>query len=330
MNSKGRPHPSWISILIRLVLVLAFLMMMASTAVSLSNSSNDSPRRLASIMPGGQGQTQRGHDVRLGPVEPQRQAATQPQHAVTGMPSLQPLALDPAAVIQGPIDLKLLVISADGQETDFTAITTFLNQIGTPYDTFIASQGQLVPSMLWDGVSHGYYQGILLCTGSLVTQQGVSAFDASEWAALWQYEAAFGIRQATLYTYPSGYPDNYGLQLVGQLDTSVTPLQTQLTPAGEQVFFYLNATTPITIENSYTYLATVVSPTVTTPLLVTSEGYAIASVTQYPDGRQNLAVTAANSSRLDALDAVVLWNHQLGHPRAVSGRTPCESRCANR
>ncbi len=64
------------------------------------------------------------------------------------------------------------------------------------------------------------------------------------------------------------------------------------------MFSYLNATTPITIEKSYTYLATVVSPTVTTPLLVTSEGYAIASVTKYPDGRQNLAVTAANSPDL--------------------------------
>ena len=169
MNSNGRPHRSWMSILIRLVLVLSFLMMMASTAVSLSNSSNDSPRRLASIMPSGQGQTQRGHDIRFGPVEPQRQAATQPQHAVKGMPGLQPLALEPRAVVQGPIDLKLLVISADGQETDFAAITTFLNQIGIPYDTLIASQRQLVPSMLWDGVSHGYYQGILLCTGNLAS-----------------------------------------------------------------------------------------------------------------------------------------------------------------
>ena len=145
MNSKGRPHRSWMSILSRLVLVLSFLMMMASTAVSLSNSSNNSPRRLASIMPSGQGQTQRGHDIRFGPAEPQRQAATQPQHAVKGMPGLQPFAPERSEAVQGPIDLKLLVISADGQETDFLAITTFLNQIGTPYDTLIASQQQLVP-----------------------------------------------------------------------------------------------------------------------------------------------------------------------------------------
>jgi hypothetical protein len=299
MNSKCRLQRSWMSILIRLVLVLLFLMiMLVSTAVSLSNSGDDSRQPLASIIPSEQEQLHQHHDILLGPVEPERQAAVQPQHAVEGMSSLRPSALERSESVQGLIDLKLLVISADGQETDFAAITTFLNQLGIPYDTFIASQRQLVPSVLWDGVSHGYYQGILLCTGNLGTQQGVSAFDASEWAALWQYEAAFGIRQATLYTYPSGYPDNYGLQLVGALDTSVTPLQTQLTPAGEQVFFYLSATTPITIEYSYTYLATVVSPTVTTPLLVTPGGYAIASVTQYPDGRQNLAVTAANNSDL--------------------------------
>ena len=83
-----------------------------------------------------------------------------------------------------------------------------------------------------------------------------------------------------------------GVRYIG--DPSTNPVNS----GGEQVFFYLNATTPITIENSYTYLATVISPTVTTPLLVTPEGYAIASVTQYPDGRQNLAVTAANNPDL--------------------------------
>jgi hypothetical protein len=283
------------SILIRLILV-SFFLMMASTAVSLADPGVDPYRAPVPTILSGQGQSHQHDGIRLGPVEPERQAATQPQHAIKGTPSLQPLALGPNAIIHGPVDLKLLVISADGLETDFPAITTFLNQIGIPYATLIASQQTLVPSMLWDGVSHGYYQGILLCTGNLGIG-GVSAFDDTEWAALWEYEGLFGIRQATLYTYPSGYPDNYGLYLVGQLDTSVTPLQTQLTSAGQQVFSYLNATTPITIEESWTYLATVISPTVTTPLLVSGE-YAIASVTKYPDGRQNLAVTAANNSDL--------------------------------
>jgi hypothetical protein len=312
------------SILIQLVLASSFLTMMVSTAVSLPKSSDDSYQMLVSITSSGQGQTHQGHDIRLGQVEleptvlnasrsvtqshdirlglvePERQAATQPQRVVEGTSSLQPFALASNALIQGPVDLKLLVISADGLETDFPAITTFLNQIGVPYDTLIATQKPLVPSMLWNGVSHGYYQGILLCTGNLGGQ-----FDASEWTTLWQYEASFGIRQATLYTYPSV---DYGLTYVGFQDTSMTPLQTQLTSAGQQVFFYLKATTPITIENSWTYLATVISPTVTTPLLVTSQGHAIASVTTYSNGRQNLAVTAANNS---GLMHSMLWSYGI-------------------
>ena len=41
-----------------------------------------------------------------------------------------------------------------------------------------------------------------------------------------------------------------------------------------------------------------ISPAVTTPLLVTSNGRAISSITTYPDGRQNLTVTAANNPYL--------------------------------
>ena len=217
---------------------------------------------------------------------------------LSAAPSAALSALGPNA-IQGPVDLKLLVISADGKETDFAAITAFLNQIGVPYDTLIASQTPLVSTTLWDGVSHGYYQGILLCTGNLAYESApnvwISAFDDTEWATLWQYEQLFGVRQVTLYTFPYGYPDNYGLNY---LSASGATLQTQLTPAGQQVFPYLNATTPITVANSWTYLATVISPTATTPLLVTPDGYAIASVTKYPDGRENLTVTTANNPYL--------------------------------
>ena len=48
------------------------------------------------------------------------------------------------------------------------------------------------------------------------------------------------------------------------------------------------------------YLATVVSPTVTTPFVVTADNnhYPVVSIITYPDGRQNLAVTAENNPYL--------------------------------
>lgn len=198
-----------------------------------------------------------------------------------------------------PIDLKILVISADGSESDYLAITTFLKQIGIPYDTLIATQKTLTRDMLWDGGVHGYYQGIILTTGNLAYDAGggnwMSAFDDEEWRTLWEYESIFGIRQVTAYTFPYGPPDNYGLNLIAYTDTASQPLQTNLTAEGERVFPYLNPNNPITIRHAWTYLAKVISDAETTPLITTSDGYAIASVHRYQDGRENLTVTAANS-----------------------------------
>ncbi len=211
------------------------------------------------------------------------------------------------------IDLKLLVISADGSETDFTATTAFLNQIGVPYDTLIATKTPLTAAVLSDGGMRASYQGIILCTGNLMyfntsSGQWQSAFTSAQWTTLWQYEAKFGIRQVTSYTYPYGYPDNYGLNLVTKQDTRTAPLEATLTAEGRQVFPYLNAANPVTIRSASAYLSTPCMPQgcgfspanrpTMTPLLTTSEGYVIASIASYPDGRENLAVTAENGPDL--------------------------------
>jgi hypothetical protein len=205
-----------------------------------------------------------------------------------------------ASQFGAPRRLKLLLIAADGKETDYPALRAFLDQIGVPYDTLLAAGTALTSSRLWDGIGRGNYQGVVLTTGNLTyfdvaSGQWRSAFTDAEWATLWDYERRFGIRQVTSYTYPGGPPDSYGLSLVGVQDTTSAPLAATLTEAGRAVFPYLNATTPVTFRNAWVYLATVVNPAVTTPLLVTTGGHAIASVTRYPDGRENLAVTAANN-----------------------------------
>ncbi len=196
--------------------------------------------------------------------------------------------------------MRLLLLAADGKETDYAGLRAFLDQLGIPYDVLLAAQTPLTPSRLWDGVSRGYYQGVILTTGNLTyfdapTGTWRSALDDAEWKVLWEYEAQFGIRQVTSYTYPEGLPDDYGLDLVGFQDTSATPLEATLTPAGQAVFSYMRPA-PVTFRHAWVYLATVEDPQVTTPLLVTSGGHTIASVTRYPDGRENLAVTAANNT----------------------------------
>ncbi|MFN8487919.1 MAG: hypothetical protein U0350_10025 [Caldilineaceae bacterium] len=302
---------------------LSLVLLLTTTAVALANPD----------VPGGQGKGNgngnggghgRGHGhykVPHAPVE-LKGPPTQPQHPIAPPPGAtaanvatqdnhtylplvaqgegaQAQSVQAAAVLNLPIDLKLLVISADGKETDYPAITSFLSQIGIPFDTLIASQTPLTAAMLSNGTVHGFYQGIILVTGNLsyfnsTLNQWVSAFDSNEWNTLWNYEAQFGVRQVTSYTYPGGWPDSYGLNLVTFQDTTTTPLNATLTAAGQKIYPYLKATTPVTIKNAWVYLATIVNTAVTTPLL-TSGVYAIASINNYPNGRQNLTVTAANN-----------------------------------
>lgn len=215
------------------------------------------------------------------------------------------VALLPAPVkaeVPTSINMKLLVISADGSEPVFAGIKSILNQIGVPYDTLIAKTTPLTAQTLSDGLGAGQYQGILLATGNLgyEASPGVyqSALTAAQWQMLWQYEADFRVRQVTLYTYPGGAPDNYGLTLYSAADTSSTPIQASLTAVGQQLFAYLNPASPVSIRNAWTYLATPVSSGNPVPLLQTADGFAIASVYTYPDGRQNLAITTDGNADL--------------------------------
>lgn len=234
-----------------------------------------------------------------------------------------------ASAIQAvlPVDMKVLVIAADGNETDFPYITSYLQQLGIPYDTLLATTTPLTAATLSDGTK-GFYQGIILVTGSLVyydpnTNSWPSAFTTDEWNILELYERTYGVRQVTSYTAPyagavpdnlPGAPANYGLNLVAQADTTTQAMTASLTPAGQQIYSDLNPSNPVTFKNAWIYLACpssvtsgtavgsacssstqIAATTPTTPLLQTAEGYAIASIHQYADGRQNLAITVANN-----------------------------------
>jgi peptidoglycan/xylan/chitin deacetylase (PgdA/CDA1 family) len=306
MSNTNRKKHIWKSVIIRLGLALIWLATLTS-AVHAEEGDTPTP-------------PQDQHTVKLAPVEPPRQP-TQPKQFPSNIPELPQQPLNPIAdssllnsqflaeqeIVENHLmdsrDMKLLVISATAYDQDFPAITAFLDQIGVPYDTLIAVDTQLVPSMLWDGVGHGYYQGIILTSGDLgyvVGDDYMTAFDLTEWETLWEYEAIFGVRQVTSYTAPYGYPEGYGLEYKGYLDTTDSPIETSLTVEGQQVYPYINANNPIPIQYAWVYLSTVdpEQPTTTTPLVVYADDsgeYAIASIHTQPNGRQNLAVTVANN-----------------------------------
>ena len=189
------------------------------------------------------------------------------------------------------LDARVLVITADGTDSAFDAITSALGLLGTPYDVLDATHGPtLTDANLAEG-NHGKYQAVFLDLGDLPVG-GTSAFSDAEWMTLASYEARFGVRRVVLYASPS--PD-YGLQLAAEVDPSKTPVITHCTAAGSAAFVGANCAVPLTIDMGWAYPATATDAQ-TTPLLVDDAGHVLAATRVYPDGREALVLTFAQAS----------------------------------
>ena len=191
------------------------------------------------------------------------------------------------------LDAKLLIVSADGTEPVLGAIRQAADYAGTPYTLYVATltPGGFRPGLLSDGGSHAYYQGIVLTTGTLVYSAGtswISAFSASEWRTLWDFQGRYRVRTAVGYAFPTA-DLGYGGPATG-VNATTSPISASLTPAGQSVFPYVNAANPIVITKAWTYLAAPAG-TGTNVLLSDSQGHALSLVRTYPDGRQVLSMT---------------------------------------
>src|SRR5579883_1983098 len=211
-----------------------------------------------------------------------------------------PIQISLSACASPTLDLKVLVIAADGTEADLPAIEQALNYLGTPYSLYQAlnTPNGLTPDKLANGC-HGYYQGIILTDGLLSYFNGssyVSALSQQEWTNLWAYQATMGVRLLSWYTYPTA---DYGYQPVSNvIDTSTTPLTVSLTSAGQAAFSYVTSSVSLPIQNAYTYLASPLTDGSTTPLLVDSSGHALGLVHKTSDGRESLSLTFDSNPNL--------------------------------
>ena len=127
-------------------------------------------------------------------------------------------AAAPNEILAGQkIDMKVLLLSADGTEPGFGAWKAELEREGVPYDTFVAYNGANRARTLTDGMLADYgadrakYQAVILASGDLgrnltnrnQTTSYLSALTDAEWAALARFERTFAIRQISDYTAPS-------------------------------------------------------------------------------------------------------------------------------
>ena len=168
------------------------------------------------------------------------------------------LGATPARTAPGQrVDLKVLLISADGTEPGYGAWKAALDREGVPYDTLQAYNGQARAETLTDarladyGANHARFQAVILAGGDLRhsvtnpdgTTSFLSALTDAEWATLAKFERSFGIRRLSDYTAPS---PAHGLSTVtteGLQDGKVGTL----TPAGRAAFPYLKG--PVAIAD---------------------------------------------------------------------------------
>ena len=176
-----------------------------------------------------------------------------------GQPILADAPLGVATNAKSPRDMRILVITADGKETDLGAIKADLDSVGVPYTVLTASTTPLTAAMLWDGVGHGYYQGVIMTTNSL-TYSPDERHDLAERVHAGRVQHAVGLRVLVrrapghLVHGPFGWPETLGLSApVATIDTTATPLATTLTATGRTVFNYLNPDINLPIGNAWVY-----------------------------------------------------------------------------
>ena len=236
-----------------------------------------------------------------------------PLMAVAALAVIVPavLAATPAHVLPTQrIDIKVLLVSADGTEPGFGAWKAELQREGVPYSTFVAYSGQNRVSTLTDegladyGANHAYYNAVILATGDLGhnvanangTTSYLSALSDTEWASLAKFERTFGIRQLSDYTAPS---PAHGLNVVG--GTTQDGNVGTLTPLGRAAFPYLKGPVPIAnddpaVAETFGYPATPVNGQDWQTLLAGPNGTAYLGIYTHPDdGREEMVMTVASN-----------------------------------
>ncbi|MEF2277507.1 hypothetical protein V3W47_04290 [Deinococcus sp. YIM 134068] len=208
----------------------------------------------------------------------------------------------PANAQKNKVALRILVLHAGANDFGLAPARALLRQHGIPFDTLDATSQALTTGQLigTDGV--GRYAGVVLASNALTTESSpgvyTSALDDAEWATLFEYEAAFGVRQLALFGYPGVAPEDYGVRAVPGTETATT--DASVTTDGKAVFTDLTAKA-VPVRYAYAYparLESVVGVS-TQPLLQDGAGNVLAVTSTAADGRERLLLTMAQNEYLN-------------------------------
>ena len=252
-----------------------------------------------------------------GPVQPKAtQSAPLPamQTSVEHSP-LVVFAAPPAGYV---VDARVLVISADGSDSELAAIKQELGYLGTPFDVIIATQAATLSASQLATGTHGKYNAVILTRGNLVLSNGTSAFTTAEFTTLATYEATFQVRRVSLYTRTGHGVRVLRLRLAGHVGDA----------ARHPVHYGGASRVPLRQlqqrrddQRGVAYRATA-SDAATIPLLTDSSGRILAATRAYGDGREALSLNFAQSESLfhtlQLLHGVVSWATRGVFPRRAS------------
>jgi hypothetical protein len=234
-----------------------------------------------------------------GQVRPPRQPLPKPLPRRDGALRVQQVDLGTTSTAK--VALRTLVIALDSADFGVATWSSVLNRIGAPHDVMFARDVPLTADRLVRPDGTGRYQAVLLTNNSLLYPDGsggyLSAFDATEWNLLWQYERDYSVRQVSLYTAYGTFPEDYCLRTGREGGVGDTPVEASLTGTGAALFERLRGDVRVPISRSYLYYSTVAAGCDARPIL-TSGSDVLGVLSTSPDGRQRAALTFTNNQYL--------------------------------
>ncbi len=192
------------------------------------------------------------------------------------------------------VDLRILLVSADGTEPALEAWRSRLTAEGVPFDLITTvTAPPITPGQLVTAPGHARYQAIVLAGPELTYFDGnawVSSVAPEELTALHDFEQTYHVRQVDAYAYPTPALGLNEPTSAGNLDG----MTATVTPLGSPVFPYLVGQVPI--EDAYGYLATPSPAEGTTfdALLTAPTGEPLVGVYNH-EGREEMVVTVDSS-----------------------------------